>query len=234
MLTLVRAGLCTKEERAAKMGMTALTSDVAAQRRALQMTFLEAESCASSRLAEVDAVRAAVENACGIKLPPSPAQATVRPPLSLQPEALEQTISILCISSGGQCARHASKSTRRKWSGRAVQLPAKESHKFLVQDVHDSYLLICCCRQETAGEESGASSAQTEEFVDLLASIAELRKQIEGMDRPDSLPPPGQPLPMEEVCSYSTTKYIMTYADVMVHVCLHSVPHATVNEKWHW
>ncbi|KAK9909945.1 hypothetical protein WJX75_009855 [Coccomyxa subellipsoidea] len=119
--------LCTKEERAAKMGMTALTSDVAAQRRALQTTFLEAESCAASRLAEVDAVRAAVENACGIKLIPLPAQTT-----------------------------------------------------------------------ETAAKETGASSAQTEEFVDLLASIAELRKQIEGMDRPGSLPPPGQPLPMEE------------------------------------
>jgi hypothetical protein len=79
-LTGVRAGLCTKEERAAKMGMTALTSDVAAQRRALQTTFLEAESCAASRLAEVDAVRAAVENACGIKLIPLPAQTTVRPP----------------------------------------------------------------------------------------------------------------------------------------------------------
>ncbi len=73
------AGLCTKEERAAKMGMTALTSDVAAQRRALQTTFIEAETCAASRLAEVDAVRAAVENACGIKLPSAPAEATVRP-----------------------------------------------------------------------------------------------------------------------------------------------------------
>lgn len=77
------AGLCTKEERAAKMGMTALTSDVAAQRRALQMTFLEAESAAASRLAEVDAVRADVENACSIKLPagaPSAAASPVHAP----------------------------------------------------------------------------------------------------------------------------------------------------------
>ncbi|CAL8467867.1 g7405 [Coccomyxa elongata] len=122
--------LCTKEERAAKMGMTALTSDVAAQRRALQMTFLEAETCAASRLAEVDAVRAAVENACGIKLPSALAEATVRP--------------------------------------------------------------------DVDGKGISTSSAQTDEFVDLLASIAELRKQIEGMDRPDGLPPPGQPLPLEE------------------------------------
>lgn len=50
----------------------------------------------------------------------------------------------------------------------------------------------------TEGSElSSASSAQTEEFVDLLASIAELRKQIEGMQRPNDLPPPGQPLPIE-------------------------------------
>ncbi|BDA42462.1 hypothetical protein COCOBI_03-3520 [Coccomyxa sp. Obi] len=119
--------LCTKEERASKMGMTALTSDVATQRRALQMTFLEAETCAASRLAEVDAVRAAVENACGIKLPSSAVKAT-----------------------------------------------------------------------DVDGKEMRTSSAQTDEFVDLLASIAELRKQIEGMDRPDGLPPPGQPLPLEE------------------------------------
>ena len=51
------------------MGMSAITSDMAKQRRALLSSFLEAEAAASMRLAEVDAVRSAVEAACNTCLP---------------------------------------------------------------------------------------------------------------------------------------------------------------------
>ena len=44
--------------------------------------------------------------------------------------------------------------------------------------------------------------------MDLLQSIMELGKQINGLQRPADLPPPGQSLPLEtelesEVCSFS-------------------------------
>lgn len=51
------------------MGMSAITSDMAKQRRALLSSFLEAEAAASMRLNEVDAVRSAVEAACNTRLP---------------------------------------------------------------------------------------------------------------------------------------------------------------------
>ena len=71
----------------------------------------------------------------------------------------------------------------------------------------------------TGAKESSVSSTQTEEFVDLLASIAELRKQIEGLDRPDSLPPPGQPLPME-VCFQASGSIIQAARTTfLVHAC---------------
>jgi hypothetical protein len=50
------------------MGMNAITSDMAKQRRALQSSFLEAESAAACRLTEVEAVRSAVESTCHTKL----------------------------------------------------------------------------------------------------------------------------------------------------------------------
>lgn len=53
------------------MGMAALTSDMASQRWALQSTFLEAEAAAAVRLAQVEQLRAALESACGIRLPPA-------------------------------------------------------------------------------------------------------------------------------------------------------------------
>ena len=56
------------------MGMAALTSDMASQRWALQASFLEAEAAAHARLAEVDALRAAVESACHVRLPAGPSQ----------------------------------------------------------------------------------------------------------------------------------------------------------------
>ena len=65
--------------------------------------------------------------------------------------------------------------------------------------------------------------------MDLLASIAELRKQIEGMDRPGSLPPPGQPLPMEEVYYPIPCKRLITYANVLMHVRLHSCVEVAVD-----
>ena len=57
---------------------------------------------------------------------------------------------------------------------------------------------------EPAGSRKGAQSL--EEFVDLLQSIMELGRQINGLQRPADLPPPGQSLPLEtelesEVCS---------------------------------
>ena len=48
---------------------------------------------------------------------------------------------------------------------------------------------------EASGNRKGAQSL--EEFVDLLHSIAELGKQINGMQRPAGLPLPGQALPQE-------------------------------------
>ena len=57
------------------MGMSAITSDMAKQRRALLSSFMEAEASASMRLAEVDAVRSAVEAACNTRLPSSPQDA---------------------------------------------------------------------------------------------------------------------------------------------------------------
>ncbi len=51
------------------MGMSAITLDMAKQRRALLSSFLDAEAAASMRLSEVDAVRSAVEAACSTQLP---------------------------------------------------------------------------------------------------------------------------------------------------------------------
>ena len=48
---------------------------------------------------------------------------------------------------------------------------------------------------EPAGSQKGAQSL--EEFVDLLQSILELGRQINGLQRPADLPPPGQSLPLE-------------------------------------
>ncbi len=59
------------------MGMSAITSDMAKQRRALLSSFMEAEASASMRLAEVDAVRSAVEAACNTRLP-SPLQDAIK------------------------------------------------------------------------------------------------------------------------------------------------------------
>ena len=75
------AGLSSKEESASRMGMAALTSDMASQRWALRASFLEAEAAAAARLAEVDALRAAVEGACAIRLPAGPAQQVLYYPL---------------------------------------------------------------------------------------------------------------------------------------------------------
>ena len=55
------------------MGMNAISSDMAKQRRALLSSFLDAEAAAAMRLGEVDAVRSAVEAACNTHLP-SPLQ----------------------------------------------------------------------------------------------------------------------------------------------------------------
>lgn len=54
--------------------------------------------------------------------------------------------------------------------------------------------------QRSAGESLEATTtAQTKEFVELLVSIAEVKSQIEGLERPQGLPPPGQALPPLEV-----------------------------------
>ena len=49
-------------------------------------------------------------------------------------------------------------------------------------------------REPAGGHEGGQS---LEEFVDLLQSIVELGKQINDLQRPADLPPPGQLLPPE-------------------------------------
>ena len=77
------AGLSRKEESATRMGMNAISSDMAKQRRALLSSFLDAEAAASMRLDEVDAVRSAVEAACNTHLP-SPLQ---------EPYAADATVS---------------------------------------------------------------------------------------------------------------------------------------------
>ena len=64
------------------MGMSAITSDMAKQRRALLSSFLDAEAAASMRLGEVDAVRSAVEAACDTQLP-SPLHPDTAPAVSL-------------------------------------------------------------------------------------------------------------------------------------------------------
>ena len=61
---------------------------------------------------------------------------------------------------------------------------------------------------EATGSQKGAQSL--EEFVDLLQSIMELGRQINGLQRPADLPPPGQGLPLDielesEVCSRSVS-----------------------------
>jgi len=70
---------------------------------------------------------------------------------------------------------------------------------------------------EAAGGHKGAQSL--EEFVDLLQSIVELGKQINDMQRPADLPPPGQLLPPEtepepefEVSTHSITPMSMLYS----------------------
>ena len=80
---LCNAGLCRKEESATRMGMSAISSDMAKQRRALLSSFLDAEASAAMRLGEVDAVRSAVEAACNAHLP-SPLQ---------EPDATDATVS---------------------------------------------------------------------------------------------------------------------------------------------
>ena len=64
------------------MGMSAITSDMAKQRRALLSSFLDAEAAASMHLGEVDAVRSAVEAACDTQLP-SPLHPDTAPAVSL-------------------------------------------------------------------------------------------------------------------------------------------------------
>ena len=70
------------------MGMSAITSDMAKQRRALLSSFIEAEASASMRLAEVDAVRSAVETTCNPRLPSPPHEAAKAATLSTQVNSL--------------------------------------------------------------------------------------------------------------------------------------------------
>lgn len=70
------------------MGMSAITSDMAKQRRALLSSFVEAEASASMRLAEVDAVRSAVESTCNTRLPSPPHDAAKAATLSIQVNSL--------------------------------------------------------------------------------------------------------------------------------------------------
>ena len=86
------AGLCRKEESATRMGMSAISSDMAKQRRALLSSFLDAEASAAMRLGEVDAVRSAVEAACNTHLP-SPLQ---------EPDAAVATVSY-CFTRAVAC-----------------------------------------------------------------------------------------------------------------------------------
>lgn len=161
---MYNTGLKSKEERAAKMGMNAITSDMAKQRWALQSSFLEAESATASRLTEVEAVRMAVETTCQTKLSgPSPTGASA-----------EVSRSMIRSRAAVRAGVHVNIGTRRTLS------------KFLAV---------------LQGQPSGGvtSTAQTKEFMELLASIAEVKSQIEGLDRPQGLPPPGQLLPPLEV-----------------------------------
>lgn len=77
------------------MGMNAITSDMAGQRRALQSSFLEAESAAAGRLAEVEAVRTAVEDTCHTKLPV--------PPQAEGTEVIAQKASAFTATCVGHC-----------------------------------------------------------------------------------------------------------------------------------
>ena len=73
------------------MGMSAITSDMAKQRRALLSSFIEAEASASMRLAEVDAVRSAIESTCNTRLPSRPQDALNSATVRLQ-------LNMLCPS----------------------------------------------------------------------------------------------------------------------------------------
>ena len=71
------------------MGMSAITSDMAKQRRALLSSFIDAEASASQRLAEVDAVRTAIEATCNTRLPSRPQDA-------LKSAAVNLHLNMLC------------------------------------------------------------------------------------------------------------------------------------------
>lgn len=148
------------------MGMSAISSDMGKQRRALLSSFLDAEASAAMRLGEVDAVRSAVEAACNARLP-SPLQ---------EPDAADATVSC-CFTSAVAC-----------W------LPSFYSGLCSGARVSKGWR----CRAQGPEASAIRKGAQSlEEFVDLLHSIAELGRQISGMQRPAGLPLPGQALPQE-------------------------------------
>ena len=167
------------------MGMNAITSDMAKQRRALLSSFLDAEAAASMRLGEVDAVRSAVEAACSTQLP-SPLQ---------EPYAADATVS-RCFTNAAACCPLSMVACGMVPGSQRVGIPAQGP--------------------EASGNRKGAQSL--EEFVDLLHSIAELGKQINGMQRPAGLPLPGHALPQEVLQEPEVLPpHLQSSQDVLVH-----------------